>query len=108
MSRGNEYRTPRRRGFDDDNYVPSYEQRDSRPASRPFGQDRAAAAPAGPVMDATVKWFNPEKGFGFVELGDGSGDAFLHIAALQAAGNESVAPGAKLRVQVGRGNKGCR
>lgn len=59
-------------------------------------------------MDATVKWFNPEKGFGFVELGDGSGDAFLHIAALQAAGHESVAPGAKMRVQVGRGAKGMQ
>jgi CspA family cold shock protein len=57
-------------------------------------------------MDATVKWFNPEKGFGFVELGDGSGDAFLHIAVLESAGHETVLPGSKLRVQVGQGQKG--
>ncbi len=60
----------------------------------------------GPTVDATVKWFNPEKGFGFAELGDGSGDAFLHIAVLQAAGQDAVEPGTKLRVQVGQGQKG--
>ena len=61
---------------------------------------------AGPNFDATVKWFNPEKGFGFAELGDGSGDAFLHIAVLQSAGQDAVEPGTKLRVQVGQGQKG--
>ncbi|MFA7431978.1 MAG: cold shock domain-containing protein [Rhodospirillaceae bacterium] len=50
--------------------------------------------------------FNSEKGFGFVELADGSGDAFLHIGVLQAAGHDSPAPGTKLRVQVGQGQKG--
>jgi CspA family cold shock protein len=63
-------------------------------------------APSGPAIDATVKWFNPEKGFGFVELGDGSGDAFLHIAVLESAGHETVQPGSKLRVQIGQGQKG--
>jgi len=62
--------------------------------------------PSGPAIDATVKWFNPEKGFGFVELGDGSGDAFLHIAVLEGAGREAVLPGSKLRVQIGQGQKG--
>ena len=51
-------------------------------------------------------WFAPDKGFGFVELADGSGDAFLHVAVLQAAGHESVDPGTKLSVQVGQGQKG--
>jgi len=60
----------------------------------------------GPAIDATVKWFNGEKGFGFVELLDGTGDAFLHIGALQAAGHESVEPGTTMRVQVGQGQKG--
>lgn len=64
------------------------------------------APSAGPSAEATVKWFNPEKGFGFVELADGSGDAFLHIGVLQNAGHEAVAPGAKLKVQVGQGQKG--
>jgi cold shock protein len=61
---------------------------------------------AGPEAEATVKWFNPEKGFGFVALADGTGDAFLHANALQAAGHQSVSPGATLRVRVGQGQKG--
>ncbi len=72
----------------------------SRNASRECWSRRA------PRSDATVKWFNPEKGFGFVELGDGSGDAFLHIAVLEGAGHETVLPGSKLRVQIGQGQKG--
>jgi CspA family cold shock protein len=50
--------------------------------------------------------YNAEKGFGFVALSDGSGDAFLHVSALQASGIQSVAAGALVRVRVGRGQKG--
>jgi CspA family cold shock protein len=57
-------------------------------------------------VDAVVKWFAPDKGFGFVELADGSGDAFLHVAVLQAAGHDAVDPETKLSVQVGQGQKG--
>ena len=53
-----------------------------------------------------MKWFNPEKGFGFVELGNGSGDAFLHVSVLQRSGSEAVNPGAGLKVRVGPGQKG--
>jgi cold shock protein len=60
----------------------------------------------GPEVDATVKWFNGQKGFGFVELGDGTGDAFLHVAVLQAAGRQSVLPGSKMRVATSQGPKG--
>jgi CspA family cold shock protein len=57
-------------------------------------------------VDATVKWFNAAKGFGFVELADGSGDVFLHAAVLEAAGHAAVDPGATMSVQVGAGQKG--
>jgi len=57
-------------------------------------------------MDAIVKWFNPEKGFGFVGLADGSGDAFLHIGVLERGGHGTVLPETKLRVQVGQSQKG--
>ena len=60
----------------------------------------------GPEVDAVVKWFNGQKGFGFVELGDGTGDAFLHVAVLQAAGRQSVLPGSKMRVATAQGPKG--
>ena len=75
---------------------------------RPGGAPRGftPGPPEGPTVDATVKWFNPEKGFGFAELSDGSGDAFLHIGVVQAAGKETVPPGAKLKCHVGQGQKG--
>lgn len=67
-----------------------------------------AAPSSGPSIDAVVKWFKGDKGFGFVELSNGSGDAFLHIGALQAAGYDSVPPGAKLKVQVTNSVKGAQ
>jgi CspA family cold shock protein len=67
---------------------------------------RDSAPPSGPAIDAVVKWFNADKGFGFVELADQSGDAFLHAAVLEAAGHATANPGSKLSVQVGVGQKG--
>jgi CspA family cold shock protein len=55
-----------------------------------------------------VSWFNGEKGFGFVKLSDGSGDAFLHAKVLEGAGHNSVDPGATLVVRVGQGQKGMQ
>jgi CspA family cold shock protein len=65
-----------------------------------------ASSAAGPESEATVKWFNAEKGYGFVALSDGSGDVFLHVNTLQAAGVQTVSPGATLRIRVGQGQKG--
>jgi CspA family cold shock protein len=104
MGKGRD-RGPRRRGFDDDFYTPS-PAREERPQRSFQRAPRENAAPSGPAIDAVVKWFNPEKGFGFVELADGSGDAFLHVAVLQAAGHDAVDPETKLSVQVGQGQKG--
>ncbi len=105
MGRKGRDRSQRRRGFDEeeDTQFSSYNS----PSRQPFGRvSREEAIPSGPALDATVKWFNVEKGFGFIELADGSGDVFLHTAVLQAAGHESVEPNAKLSVQVGTGQKG--
>jgi CspA family cold shock protein len=55
-----------------------------------------------------VKWFKPDKGFGFVELADGSGDAFLHASVLERAGVKAVEPGAVLRVRASPGQKGMQ
>jgi CspA family cold shock protein len=98
-------RGPRRREFDDDTFGVR-NTRDESPHRSFRTTPREDAAPAGPAVDATVIWFNAEKGFGFVELGDGSGDAFLHIGVLQNGGYAAVAPETKLRVQVGQGQKG--
>jgi CspA family cold shock protein len=102
MGRGRDFRGPRRRGFNDDDFpladVPDFGSR------RPFSASPPMAE--GPEADAVVKWFNGQKGFGFVELADGTGDAFLHVAVLQAAGRQSVLPGAKMRVATAQGPKG--
>lgn len=107
MGKGKDFRPSRRRGGFDDDVMPSFEMPRERPA-RSFGGPSPfdSAPPAGPVVDATVSWFNPEKGFGFTSLADGSGDAFLHIGQLQAVGRDSVPPGATLKVQVAQGAKG--
>jgi cold shock CspA family protein len=73
----------------------------------PYPQNPAghkAYSSDGNPVEAT--WFNPKKGCGFVEIADGSGDAFLSIKALQAMGRDTVSPGAKLNVFVGHGEKG--
>ena len=59
-----------------------------------------------PPVQAVVKWYNPDKGFGFVELADGSGDAFLHVSVVERSGHGSVPPGATLEVRAGSGAKG--
>lgn len=114
MGRGKEFRPKTRRGFDDDFAPPSDYAPPPRsygggaPSSSGGGFSRPAAQPEpmGDPVSATVKWFNGEKGYGFAEISDGSGDAFLHIAALQAVGRETVPPGATLSVNVGQGQKG--
>ncbi len=105
-------RKPRKRGFDDD--TPEFGGSSGGwappPPSFATGGPPIIRSPSvfasGPELKATVKWFNPEKGFGFVELGDGSGDAFLHVSVLQRVGADAVNPGAGLRIRVGPGQKG--
>lgn len=102
MGRGRD-RGQSRRGYDDDQPAIDW----GRAPEQSFRRSpRESAAPSGPAIDATVKWFNAAKGFGFVELADGSGDVFLHAAVLEAAGHASVDPGATMSVQVGVGQKG--
>jgi len=95
-------RPSRRRGFDDDF---SYDRAPPGELPRP-APSWPSSAGFGPEHDATVKWFNPEKGFGFVALSDGSGDAFLHANTLNQSGHSAVSPGATLRVRIGQGQKG--
>jgi CspA family cold shock protein len=97
--RNDRQRPSRRRGFDDDNDSGSG-------YATPFSFPSSGGGFAAPEIAATVKWYNAEKGFGFVELADGSGDAFLHANTLQASGIQAVSPGATLQVRVGQGQKG--
>src|SRR5688572_22997974 len=56
---------------------------------------------------ATVKWFNPTKGFGFVTLDDGS-DAFCHASALQSLPSPDLPQGATVYCDVGQGQRGTQ
>jgi cold shock protein len=97
-----DFRDSRRPDFDADNYHPQSRAFGTRPR---FTQPRFEA-PSGPQVNGVVKWFNPEKGFGFVELSDGSGDAFLHGSVLAQSGINVVQPGETLQVRIGPGHKG--
>ena len=52
------------------------------------------------MNNGTVKWFNPEKGFGFISNYDGSGDVFVHFSAIQIEGYKTLAEGQKVTFDV--------
>jgi CspA family cold shock protein len=48
------------------------------------------------MANGTVKWFNPMKGFGFIQPANGGADAFVHISALERAGLSTLNEGARV------------
>lgn len=70
------------------------------------GAPRFEEQPSGPPVQAVVKWFRADRGFGFVELADGSGDAFLHASVLGRIGVQAVETGETLEVRVAPGQRG--
>ena len=54
----------------------------------------------------TVKWFNPEKGFGFIAPDGGGDDLFVHHSEIQTEGYASLDEGQKVEFEVGQGQKG--
>jgi CspA family cold shock protein len=58
------------------------------------------------MTTGTVKWFNPAKGFGFIEPEDGSKDAFVHISAVEQAGLSTLNEGQKVSFDLEAGRDG--
>ena len=54
----------------------------------------------------TVKWFNPEKGFGFIARESGEGDVFVHHSAIQGSGFKTLNEGERVEFDVVQGQKG--
>jgi CspA family cold shock protein len=56
-------------------------------------------------MQGKVKWFNAEKGYGFIEQDDG-GDIFVHYSAIQGEGYKTLEEGQRVQFDVVQGNRG--
>ena len=78
------------------------------PQQMPAFAGAARPAPTGPAetMVGTVKWFKPEKGFGFVTPDDGGKDVFVHRSVVLQAGLSQLEAGQKLKMQVHTAEKG--
>ncbi|UFJ42042.1 cold-shock protein [Brevibacillus humidisoli] len=57
------------------------------------------------MQNGTVKWFNAEKGFGFIEV-EGGSDVFVHYTAIQGEGFKSLDEGQRVQFDVVQGNRG--
>ena len=60
------------------------------------------------MATGTVKWFNGEKGFGFIEQSDGGADVFVHFSAIQADGFRNLNEGDEVEFDVEQGKKGLQ
>ena len=57
-------------------------------------------------INGKVKWFNPTKGFGFIERGDNEKDVFVHISAVKNAGMDGLDEGQEMTFEIEEGPKG--
>ncbi len=58
------------------------------------------------MPEGVVKWFNADKGFGFITPSDGSKDLFVHFSEIQSAGYRSLDEGQRVSFEAGEGPKG--
>ncbi len=58
------------------------------------------------MSTGTVKWFNAQKGFGFIQPTDGTKDVFVHISAVERAGLSTLNEGQKVSYELERGQQG--
>ncbi len=58
------------------------------------------------MPDGTVKWFNADKGFGFITPSEGGDDLFVHFSAINMEGYKSLDEGQRVSFEVGQGQKG--
>ncbi len=59
-------------------------------------------------VQGTVKWFNADKGFGFISQGEGKDDLFVHYSEIQGGGFRTLEDGAKVEFEITQGKKGLQ
>src|SRR4051794_41882105 len=91
MSRYKDHRGPKRRGYDED-YTPDYHAAERQPE---YFSPRPTLTPGSEPVEASVKWFNADKGFGFVIVA-GGGDAFLPARGVEMVGHRTLPDGVRL------------
>jgi CspA family cold shock protein len=72
----------------------------NQPGLRGNAQPKRACQQEFAMSNGTVKWFNGQKGFGFIQPEDGSKDVFVHISAVERAGMSSLNEGQKVSFEV--------
>ena len=60
------------------------------------------------MAEGTVKWFSNEKGYGFLERGNGEADVFVHFSAIAGEGYKSLTEGQRVSFEVVQGDKGLQ
>lgn len=71
-----------------------------------MGGARGGAARPAQTLEGAVKWFEPDKGYGFIAPDGGGKDVFIHVTALRRSGVNLLGPGQRVRVDVVDGRKG--
>lgn len=60
------------------------------------------------MQKGTVKWFNEQKGFGFITNDNGGDDVFVHFSGIETNGFKTLAEGQKVSFEITRGNRGMQ
>jgi CspA family cold shock protein len=76
-----------------------------RSAPRSFSRRQPSIGPTEECV-GSVKWYNGEKGFGFIGQDGGGKDVFIHATTLERGGLSGLAEGQRVRMQIGQGQKG--
>ena len=58
------------------------------------------------MAQGTVKWFNAEKGYGFIKPEDGSADVFVHYSSIEGSGFKTLEENQRVEFEIGEGQKG--